>query len=162
MALILKQPDANTIILKRGFLARLSSLIWFSGAGIFMFMPRGDNRIWIVIPCLLIGIHVLTYTVRIQIRRSGRDILWKRRILLLFATEQSLLFAGVRSVRVGTRGILFKMCRLYFFLIDASELSITQSYSADRITAQGDALAKFMGKPLVYKEQSTANTKSGD
>ena len=152
MALILKQPDRDSIILRRSLAARLSGLIWLAGAGGIMFMFNGDNRIWIVLPCLLIGIHLLTYSPRIRIRLPERDILWQRRILLLFAQERLLPFAGIRSVRIGAHGRFFKMWRLYFFLVDASRLSITHSYLLDRIEAQGDELVWAIGKPLVYEE----------
>ena len=103
-------------------------------------------------PVFLIGIHLLTYSPRIKIRLLERDILWQRRILLLFAQERPLPFAGIRSVRIGAHGRFFKVWRLYFFLVDASRLSITHSYLLDRIEAQGDELAWAIGKPLVYEE----------
>ncbi len=153
MALILKRPNPDTVILKRSLTSRLSSLIWFAAAGFLMFTFKEDDRIWIAIPCLLIGLHLLTYTVRINIRLPQRDILWRQRILLLFFHERPLPFSGIRSVRIRTRGKFLKIWHLYFFLVDTSRLSITRSYLLNRIEIQGSELAQIVGKPLVYEQE---------
>lgn len=151
MALILRQPNPESLILRRGLAARLSSLIWFGTAGIIMF--KWENLIWLTSPCLLIGIHLLTYSMQIRIRRSNRDILWRQRILFFFAKERLLPFAGIRSVRIGARRTFFKGWHLYFFLVDSSKLSINHSHLSNRIAAQGDGLARFLKKPLVYEQR---------
>ena len=152
MALILKQPNPDTIILRRNIASRLSSLIWFGAAVLLMFRFKMDDRIWLAVPCLLVGLHFLTYTLRINIRLPQRDILWQRRILFLFPNERPVPFSGIRSVRIGTRGKFFKIPRLYFFLVDGSHLSITHSYQLDRLEIQGRELAQIVGKPLVYEQ----------
>ena len=118
-----------------------------------MFTFNEDDRIWIAVPCLLVGFHLLTYTLRINIRLPQRDILWRRRILLLFAYEQPLPFSGIRSVRIGARGKFLKIWYLYFFLVDASRLSITHSYRLNRIEIQASKLAQIVGRPLVYEQE---------
>ena len=153
MALILKHPNPDTIILKRSLASRLSSLIWFAAALLLMSRFKEDDRIWLAVPCLLIGVHLLTYTVRINIRLPQRDILWRRRILLLFSHERPLPFSGIRSVRIGTRGKFFKIWHLYLFLVDTSRLSITRSCLLNRIEIQGSELAQIVGKPLVYEQE---------
>ena len=153
MALILKQPNPDTIILRRSLVSRLSSLIWFGVAGFLMFEFRVDDRIWSAVPCLLIGLHLLTYTLRINIRLPLRDILWRRRILFLFPSERPVPFSGIRSVRIRTRGKFLKILHLYFFLVDGSRLSISHAYQLNQIEAQGRDLAEIVGKPLVYEEE---------
>lgn len=149
MALIFKQPNPDTIILKRSFASRLFSLIWFVAAGLLIF--RANDWIWLAVLCLLIGLHFLTYTLRINIRLPQRDMLWQRRILFLFPNEQSVPFSGIRSVRVGTRGKFLNIMHLYFFLVDGSRLSISPFYHLDRVERQGNELARIVGKPLVYE-----------
>ncbi len=153
MALILKRPNPDTIILKRSLASRLSSLIWFTAAGLLMFTFKADDRIWIAVPCLLIGVHLLTYTLRINIRLPQRDILWRRRILLLFFRERPLPFSGIRSVRIGNRGKFIKIWHLYLFLVDGSRLSVTHSYPLNPVEIQGTELARIVGKPLVYEQE---------
>ena len=153
MALILKQPNPDTIILRRSLASRLSGLIWFGVAGLLMFEFRMDNRIWIAIPCLLMGLHLLTYTVRINIRLPLRDILWQRRILFLFPNEHPVPFSGIRSVRIGTHGKFLKILHLYFYLVDGSRLSITRAFQLNQIEEQGSELAQIVGKPLVYEHE---------
>lgn len=152
MALIFKQPNPDTIILKRSLASRLSSLIWFVAAGLLMFTFKADNWIWLAIPCLLIGLHLLTYTLRINIRLPQRDILWQRRVLFLFPQERPVPFSGIRSVRIGTRGKFVTIWNLYFFLVDGSHLSVTHSYPLNPIEVQGTELARIVGKPLVYEQ----------
>ena len=105
------------------------------------------------VPCLLIGLHLLTYTLRINIRLPQRDILWQRRILLLFLAERPVPFSGIRSVRIGTRGKFLKIWRLYFLLVDGSPLSISRFYYLNQVEAQGRELAQIVGKPLVYEQE---------
>ena len=45
------------------------------------------------------------------------------------------------------------MSYIYLSLADASMLSINRSYWSDRIQSQGDELARFIEKPLVFEEQ---------
>ena len=123
-----------------------------------MFTFKADDRIWIAVPCLLAGIHLLTYTLRINIRLPQRDILWQRRILFLFPSERPVPFSGIRSVRIGTRGRIIKIFRLYFFLVDGSRLSITHSYLLSQIEIQGNELARTVGKPLVYEQDERKQT----
>ena len=118
-----------------------------------MYEFKMDNRIWIAVPCLLMGLHVLTYTRRITIRLPLRDILWQRRILFLFPNERPVPFSGVRSVRIRTRGKFLKILHLYFFLVDGSRLSITRAYQLNQIETQGRELAQIVGKPLVYEQE---------
>ena len=153
MALTLKQPNPDTIILKRSLASRLSGLIWFGVAGLLMYEFKMDDRIWIAVPCLLMGLHVLTYARRITIRLPLRDILWQRRILFLFPNERPVPFSGVRSVRIRTRGKFLKILHLYFFLVDGSRLSITHAYQLNQIETQGRELAQIVGKPLVYEQE---------
>lgn len=152
MPLILKKPNPDTIILRRSLASRLSSLIWFGVAGLLMFEFKLDDRIGIAIPFLLMGLHILTYTRRINIRLPLRDILWQRRILFLFPAERPVPFSGIRSVRIRTRGKFLKILHLYFFLVDGSRLSVTHAYQLNQIESQGRELAKIVGKPLVYEE----------
>ena len=159
MALILKRPSPDTIILRRSLVSRLSSLIWFGVAGLLMFEFKMDDRIWIAIPCLLIGLHFLTYTVRINIRLPLRYILWQRRILFLFSNERPVPFSGVRSVRIVTYGKFFKILHLYFLLVDGSQLSITRAYQLNQVEAQGRELAQIVGKPLVYEQETRESEK---
>lgn len=153
MALILKQLDPDTIILRRSLASRFSSLIWFGVAGLLMFEFRLDDRIWIAIPCLLMGLHILTYTRRINIRLPLRDILWQRRILFLFPDERPVPFSGIRSVRIRVRGKFLKILHLYFLLVDGSRLSITRAFQINQIEDQGRVLAEIAGKPLVYEQE---------
>ena len=118
-----------------------------------------DDRIWIAIPCLLIGLHFLTYTVRINIRMPLRYILWQRRILFLFSNERPVPFSGVRSVRIVTYGKFFKILHLYFLLVDGSQLSITRAYQLNQVEAQGRELAQIVGKPLVYEQETRESEK---
>lgn len=152
MALILKKTNPDTIILRRSLASRLSSLIWFAAAVLLMFRFKADDRIWIAVPCLLIGLHLLTYTLRINIRLPQRDMLWQRRILLLFPAERPVPFSGIRSVRIGPRGKFLKIWRLYFLLVDGSPLSISRFYHLNQVEAQGRELAQIVGKPLVYEQ----------
>ena len=154
MALILKRPNSDTIILRRSLASRLSSLIWFGVAGLLMFEFKMDDRIWIAVPCLLIGVHLLTYSLRINIRLPLRDILWQRRILFLFPNERPVPFSGIRSVRIVTHGKFLKILHLYFFLVDGSRLTITRAYQLNQIEAQGRRLAQIVGKPLVYEQET--------
>lgn len=153
MALIFKQPNPDTIILRRSLASRLSSLIWFGAAALLMFMFKADNRIWLAVPCLLLGLHLLTYTVRMNIRLPLHDMLWQRRILLLFPSEQSVPFSGIRSVRIVTRGKFLRILHLYLFLVDGSRLSITHSSQLNQVEAQGRELAHIVGKPLIYEHE---------
>lgn len=153
MALILKKPNPDTIILRRSLASRLSGLIWFGVAGLLMFEFRVDDRIWSAVPCLLMGLHLLTYTLRINIRLPLRDILWQRRILFLFPSERPVPFSGIRSVRIRTRGKFLKILHLYFFLVDGSHLSIAHAYQLNQIEGQGRELAQMVGKPLVYEQE---------
>ena len=118
-----------------------------------MYEFKMDDRIWIAVPCLLMGLHVLTYARRITIRLPLRDILWQRRILFLFPNERPVPFSGVRSVRIRTRGKFLKILHLYFFLVDGSRLSITHAYQLNQIETQGRELAQIVGKPLVYEQE---------
>jgi len=152
MALILKQPNPDTIILRRSLAARLSSLIWFGVASLFMFEFKLDDRIWIAVPFLLMGLHILTYTRRLNIRLPLRDILWQRRILFLFPDERPVPFSGIRSVRITIRGKFLKILHLYLLLVDGSRLSITRAYQLNQIEEQGRELAQIVGKPLVYEQ----------
>ncbi len=152
MALIFKQPNSDTILLKRSLASRLSSLIWFGVAGLLMFEFKLDDRIWSAVPCLLMGLHILTYTRRINIRLPLRDILWQRRILLLFPNERLVPFSGVRSVRITIRGKFLKILHLYLLLVDGSQLSITRAYQLNQIEEQARELAQIVGKPLVYEQ----------
>ena len=152
MALIFTQPNPDAIILRRSLASRLSSLIWFGAAALLLFTFKADDRIWLAVPCLLIGLHLLTYTVRINIRLPLRDILWQRRILFLFPDERPVPFSGIRSVRIGTRRKFLNISHLYFLLVDGSHLSITHSYQLDRVEIQGRELAQIVGKPLVYEQ----------
>ena len=152
MALILKQPNPETIILRRSLVSRLSSLIWFGVAGLLMFEFKLDDRIWIAVPFLLMGLHILTYTRRINIRLPLRDILWQRRILFLFPSERPVPFSGIRSVRITIRGKFLKILHLYLLLVDGSRLSITRAYQLNQIEEQGRKLAQIVGKPLVYEQ----------
>ena len=152
MPLILKKPNPDKIILRRSLASRLSSLVWFGVAGLLMFEFRMDDRIWFAVPCLLMGLHLLTYTLRINIRLPLRDILWQRRILFLFPAERPVPFSGIRSVRIRTRGKFLKILYLYFFLVDGSRLSIAHAYQLNQIESQGRELAEIVGKPLVYEE----------
>ena len=154
MALILKQTNPDIIILRRSIVSRLSSLIWFGVAGFLMFEFKMDDRIWIAIPCLLIGLHLLTYTVRINIRLPLRDILWQRRILFLFPAERPVPFSGIRSLRITAHGKFLKILHLYFLLVDGSHLSITRAYQINQIEEQGRKLAQIVGKPLVYEQDA--------
>ena len=153
MALILKQPNPDTIILRRSLASRLSSLIWFGLAGLLMFEFKMDDRIWIAAPCLLFGLHFLTYTLRINVRLPLRDILWQRRVLFLFPDERPVPFSGIRSVRIRARGKFLKILHLYFLLVDGSRLSITRAYQINQIEEQGRQLAQTVGKPLVYEQE---------
>jgi hypothetical protein len=153
MALIFKQPNPDTIIFKRSLTSRLSGLIWFAAAGLLMFTFKADDRIWLAVPCLFIGLHFLTYTLRINIRLPQRDILWQRRILFLFPDERLVPFSGIRSVRIRIRGKFLKIWHLYFFLVDGSQLSITRSYLPNQLEMQGSGLAQIVGKPLVYEQE---------
>lgn len=152
MALIFKQPNPDTIILKRRLASRLSSLIWFAAAGLLMFRFKTDSWIWLAIPCLLIGLHLLTYTLRINIRLPQRDVLWKRRILFLFPDERPVPFSGIRSVRIRIRGKFITVWHLYLLLVDGSRLSISHSYQLDPVEMQGRELTEIVGKPLVYEQ----------
>lgn len=152
MALIFKQPNPDTIILKRSLATRLSSLIWFAAAVLLMSAFKTDDRIWLAVPCLLMGLHLLTYIVRITIRFPLHDILWQRRILFLFPNERLVPFSGIRSVRIGPRGKFLKILHLYLFLVDGSQLSITHSYQLNQVEIQGRELAQIVGKPLVYEQ----------
>ena len=152
MALILKQPNPDTIILRRSLASRLSSLIWFGVAGLLMFEFKSDDRIWIAVPFLLMGLHILTYTRRINIRLPLRDLLWQRRILFLFPDERPVPFSGIRSVRITIRGKFLKILHLYLLLVDGSRLSITRAYQLNQIEEQGRELAQIVGKPLVYEQ----------
>ena len=152
MALILKQSNPETIILRRSLVSRLSSLIWFGVAGLLMFEFKLDDRIWIAVPFLLMGLHILTYTRRINIRLPLRDILWQRRILFLFPSERPVPFSGIRSVRITIRGKFLKILHLYLLLVDGSRLSITRAYQLNQIEEQGRKLAQIVGKPLVYEQ----------
>ena len=152
MALIFKQPNPDTIILTRNLASRLSSLIWFVAAGLVMFTFKVENWIWLAIPCLLIGLHLLTYTLRIIIRLPQRDVLWQQRILFLFPKEWSVPFSGIRSVRIGIRGKFITIWHLYLFLVDGSRLSVTHSYPLNPVEIQGTELARIVGKPLVYEQ----------
>ena len=154
MALILKRPNPDTIILRRSLASRLTSLIWFGVAGLLMYEFRIEDRIWIAVPCLLMGLHVLTYTRRITIRLPLRDMLWQRRILFLFPNEQPVPFSGIRSVRIRTRGKFLKILHLYFLLVDGSQLSITRAYQMNQIQVQGTELAQIVGKPLVFEQEA--------
>ena len=118
-----------------------------------MFTFKADDWIWLAVPCLLMGLHLLTYTVRISLRIPLRDILWQRRILFLFPGERLTPFSGIRSVRIGIRGKFLKIWHLYFFLVDGSQLSITHSYLPNRLEMQGSELAEIVGKPLVYEQE---------
>ena len=151
MALTLKQPNPDTIILRRSLASRLSSLIWFGIAGLLMFEFKLDDRIWIAVPFLLMGLHILTYTRRINLRLPLRDILWQRRILFLFPDERPVPFSGIRSVRITIRGKFLKILHLYLLLVDGSQLSITRAYQLNQIEEQGRELAQIVGKPLVYE-----------
>lgn len=152
MALILQKPNPDTIILRRSLASRLSSLIWFGVAGLFMFEFKLDDRIWIAVPFLLMGLHILTYTRRLNIRLPLRDILWQRRILFLFPDERPVPFSGIRSVRITIRGKFLKILHLYLLLVDGSRLSITRAYQLNQIEEQGRELAQIVGKPLVYEQ----------
>ena len=152
MALIFKQPNPDTIVLKRSLAARLSGLIWLTAAGLIMFASKADDWIWLAIPCLLIGLHLLTYILRINIRLPQRDILWQRRILFLFPDERPVPFSGIRSVRIGARGKLIAIWHLYFLLVDGSRVSINRSYQLNPVEIQGTELAQIVGKPLVYEQ----------
>lgn len=152
MALIFKQPNPDTIILKRSLASRLSGLIWFAAAGLLMFTLKADNWIWLAAPCLLIGLHLLTYSLRTNIRLPQRDILWQRRILFLFPNERPIPFSGIRSVRIGTRGKLINIWHLYLLLVDGSRVSINHSHTLDPVEMQGTELAQIVGKPLVYEQ----------
>ena len=152
MALIFKQPNPDTIVLKRSLAARLSGLIWFAVAGLIMFTSKADDWIWLAIPCLLIGLHLLTYVLRINIRLPQRDILWQRRILFLFPDERPVPFSGIRSVRIGTRRRLIVIWHLYFLLVDGSRMSINRSYLLNPVEIQGTEIAQIVGKPLVYEQ----------
>ena len=154
MALNLKQPNPDTIILRRSPASRLASLIWFGMAGLLMYEFRMDDRIWIATPCLLMGLHVLTYTRRITIRLPLRDMLWQRRILFLFPDERPVPFSGIRSVRIRIRGKFLKILHLYFLLVDGSRLSITRAYQMNQIEVQGRELAEIVGKPLVFEQEA--------
>lgn len=153
MALIFKQPNPDTIILRRSVASRLSSLIWFGAAALLMFAFKTDDQIWLAVPCILLGLHLLTYTVRMNIRLPLHDILWQRRILFLFPVERSVPFSGIRSVRIVTRGKFFKLLHLYLFLVDGSRLSIAYAYQPDHVEAQGRELAQIVGKPLAYEQE---------
>ena len=153
MALILKQSNPDTIILKRSLASRLSSLVWLGVAGLLMVEFKLDDRIWIAVPCLLMGLHILTYTRRITIRLPLRDILWERRILFLFPDERPVPFSGIRSVRIRARGKFLKILHLYFLLVDGSQLSITRAYQLNQIEEQGRVLAQIVGKPLVFEQE---------
>ena len=118
-----------------------------------MYEFKMDDRIWIAVPCLLIGLHLLTYILRINIRLPLRDILWQRRILFLFPDERPVPFSGIRSVRIRTRGKFLKILHLYLFLVDGSQLSITHAYQLNQIEAQARELAQTVGKPLVYEQE---------
>ena len=111
-----------------------------------------DDQIWIAVPFLLMGLHLLTYTVRIDIRIPLRDILWQRRILFLFPDARPIPFSGIRSVRIRARGKFLKILHLYFLLVDGSQLSITRAYQINQIEEQGRELAQIVGKPLVYEQ----------
>ncbi len=113
-----------------------------------------DDRIWVAVPCLLMGLHLLTYTVRIDIRLPLRDILWQRRILFLFPNQHPIPFSGIRSVRIRARGKFLKILHLYFLLVDGSRLSITRAYQINQIEGQGRELAQIVGKPLVYEQEA--------
>ena len=119
-----------------------------------MYEFRMDDRIWIAAPCLLMGLHVLTYTRRITIRLPLRDMLWQRRILFLFPDERPVPFSGIRSVRIRIRGKFLKILHLYFLLVDGSRLSITRAYQINQIEVQGRELAEIVGKPLVYEQEA--------
>lgn len=152
MALILKQLNPDTIILQRRFASRLSGLIWFVAAGLLMFTFKAGDWIWLAVPCLLVGLHLLTYTLRIDIQLPRRDILWRRRFLFLFLAEKLVPFSGIRSVRIRKRRHLLNLLHFYFFLVDGSHLSISHSYHLNYFEKQGNALARIVGKPLVYEQ----------
>lgn len=154
MALILKQTNPDTIVLRRSLASRLSSLIWFGVAGLLMFEFKLDDRIWIAVPFLLMGLHILTYTRRINIRLPLRDILWQRRILFLFPNKRPVPFSGIRSLRITAHGKFLKILHLYFLLVDGSRLSITRAYQINQIEEQGRKLAQIVGKPLVYEQEA--------
>ncbi|MCE2395783.1 hypothetical protein J4G02_14495 [Candidatus Poribacteria bacterium] len=116
-----------------------------------MFEFKLDDRIWIAVPFLLMGLHILTYTRRINLRLPLRDILWQRRILFLFPDERPVPFSGIRSVRITIRGKFLKILHLYLLLVDGSQLSITRAYQLNQIEEQGRELAQIVGKPLVYE-----------
>ena len=111
-----------------------------------------DDRIWVAVPCLLMGLHILTYTRRINVRLPLRDILSERRILFLFPDERPVPFSGIRSVRIRARGKFLKILHLYFLLVDGSQLSITRAYQLNQIEKQGRELAQIVGKPLVFEQ----------
>jgi hypothetical protein len=152
MALILKRPGSDVIILKQSVASRFVGLVWLGAGGMIMFAFKGSGMIWAALPCLLIGIHCLTHVIRIQASRSGRNVIWKRRLLLLPAQEQTVPFAGIRSVRVEVREALFQTYGLYFLLVDGSKLSVNRALSADLIMVQANELARFVGRPLVYEQ----------
>ena len=151
MALIFKQPNPDTVILRRSLVSRLSGLIWFGVAALLMFMFKADDRIWLAVPCLLLGLHLLTYTMTMDIRLPLADILWQRRILFLFPSERSVPFSGVRSVRIVTRGKFLRILHLYLFLVDGSRLSIAYFSQLNQLEAQARELAHIVGKPLVHE-----------
>lgn len=151
MALIFKQPNPDTVILRRSLASRLSGLIWFGVAVLLMFMFKADDRIWLAVPGLLLGLHLLTYTMTMNIRLPLHDILWQRRILFLFPSERSVPFSGIRSVRIVTRGKFLRILHLYLFLVDGSRLSIAYVSQLNQVEAQARELAHIVGKPLVYE-----------
>ena len=153
MALIFKQPNPDTIILRRSIASRLSGLIWFGVAALLMFAFKTDDQVWLAAPCILLGLHLLTYTVRMNIRLPLHDMLWQRRILFLFPIERSVPFSGIRSVRIVARGKFLKLLHLYLFLVDGSRLPITYAYQLNQVETQGRELAQIVGKPLVYEQE---------
>lgn len=153
MALILRKLNSETIILRRSLASRLFGLIWFGVAALLMFSFKADDRIWFAVPCLLVGLHFLIYSVRMTIRLPLNEILWQRRILFLFPAERSVPFSGIRSVRIVSHGKFFKILHLYLFLVDGSHLSIARAYQLNQVEVQGRELARIVGKPLVYEQE---------
>ena len=153
MALILRQLNPDTIILRRSLASRLFGLIWFGVAAFLMFSFKADDRIWFAVPCLLVGLHLLTYTAKMTIRLPLNEILWQRRILFLFPAERSVPFSGIRSVRIVSHGKFLKILQFYLFLVDGSHLSIAYAYQLNQVEIQGRELARIVGKPLVYEQE---------
>ena len=120
---------------------------------LLMFSFKADDRIWFAVPCLLVGLHLLTYTVKMTIRLPLNDILWQRRILFLFPYKQSVPFSGIRSVRLVSYGKFLKIVHLYLLLVDGSHLSIAHTYQLNQVEGHGRELARIVGKPLVYEQE---------